>query len=204
VAGCTPRASTCDPVCNTGCTSPNRCDIASAMTGQCLPAGTGTTGSSCTASAGMDSCQARNSCLGSPARCYRLCYVDGDCLTGQCCNIDIQIPAGTSSGFRACGASAGCNPTVAGPGTCGAGNACYFIPCSSNTSNTDCASAGTTATGLACTYVNDCTPGDTCVSNGTSNVCRQVCLLAAPSCATGTCMPLQIGTTPSTVYGVCQ
>jgi hypothetical protein len=205
-ATCTPRAAVCDPVCNTGCGAGQRCDISgTANQGQCITTSgeTQQSGQSCTATATTDSCVAQNACL-ADSKCYRLCYVDSDCGTNRCCNISIGLgTANTPSGFNACGASAGCDPTVTNAGSCGTGNACYFIPCATNTSNTDCASAGTGTTGTSCTYVNDCAPGYDCV--GSTPQCHRTCRLASPNCPTNTtCTPIQIDTnTNSTVYGVC-
>jgi hypothetical protein len=216
---CVPRAAVCDPVCNSGCSGGNRCDIsASANTGQCIAAGSGVMGSVCTGSANTDSCQAQNTCLNdTPAasHCHRLCYGDSDCGAGLCCNITITLASQQPSGFNACIGSSACNPTATSAGPCGAGNACYLLPCATNTSLTDCAcasqttcgypGAGTLTNGQSCTYVNDCAPGFTCVG-GMNSVCRRTCTLAAPACPAGnpTCTPLQIDTgIQSTVYGVC-
>ena len=86
---CTVAASDagCDPVHNTGCTAPLRCDVSLSLTG--TPTGacvlyTGTdAGGACWTLVG-ETCSPGTTCVNSA--CRTLCYCDSDCPTGQCCS----------------------------------------------------------------------------------------------------------------------
>jgi hypothetical protein len=224
-ATCTPRAAVCDPVCNTGCGTGQRCDIsATANQGQCITTSgeTQNTGATCSGTATTDTCVAKNSCLGSASSgtCYHLCYVDTDCQQNSCCDISITLSGGAASGFNACGTSGTCDPTSTTGSTCASGNGCYILPCTTSTANVECACntasacgnpAGLTfgkTNGASCTYVNECASGYTCV--GATPVCRRTCRLGSNAgCTTAnpTCTAIQITAGPppvnSTVYGAC-
>jgi hypothetical protein len=205
---CVPIAQICDPVCNTGCPSGQRCDIGGVGQGVCITTSgeTQNTGQSCTASQTTDTCVAQDSCLtdGVTSMCFRLCYADSDCAsTSACCDISIGDGNGNSIGFQACGMPSSCDPTSTSGGGCPSGNACYPLPCASHPDNVECGTAGSSVG--ACTYVNDCASGYTCV--GQTPTCQRTCRLAAPNCPNGTtCTPIEVGSNPpidTTVYGVC-
>jgi hypothetical protein len=202
-----PRAQVCDPVCDTGCNGGRRCDITQTPSrGGCVPTGTGAPGQTCAVTSSGDSCGARATCLAN-GLCYGLCYVDTDCGGNLCCNISITLGASqTASGFFACSPSVRCDPTATGAGPCGVGNACYLLPCTTNTSNTACGQAGTRTRGQSCMFANDCAAGLDCV--GSPAACQTTCVLANPICPQGTtcsAVPIDPGPPPlvSTVYGVC-
>jgi len=207
----------CDPVCDTGCPPGQRCDVTSTInTGQCLAPGTAAPGQACTATTTSDGCAPHSACVGN--LCYRLCYVNRDCGTNQCCNIVLTDDNNNALGFNACASSSGCDPTATGPGPCGSGNACYFAPCATATALTlcGCASqatcgfvgAGSKGNGQSCNYANECLPGYTCYGSPAS--CRRTCLLAGGTACPAlnpTCTAVQIDSGPppvtSTTYGVC-
>ncbi len=104
-AVCTPgTAAECDPVANTGCPGGSRCTTSSTtLTGRCVYLGAIGVGGFCTATdgalgfLGTDTCSSKLACLSS--KCVALCWCNGDCESGSCCNVDFG-----SSGFKGCGA----------------------------------------------------------------------------------------------------
>jgi len=88
-------AAVCDPVCNTGCPSLSRCDVGEGTrTGACVGIWITGEGGSCFKGNGTDSCAVKLTCFGGT--CRRLCYRDGDCMAGSCCNTPLP------SGFMTC------------------------------------------------------------------------------------------------------
>lgn len=84
-------AAVCDPVCNTGCPALSRCDVGEGTrTGTCVGIWITEEGGSCFKGSGTDSCAVHLTCFGGT--CRRLCYADGDCGAGTCCNT--PLPAG--------------------------------------------------------------------------------------------------------------
>jgi hypothetical protein len=86
---CTVAASDagCDPVHNTGCMAPLRCDVSLSLTG--TPTGTcvlytgSDAGGACSTFIG-ETCPPGSTCVNSA--CRTLCYCDSDCPANQCCS----------------------------------------------------------------------------------------------------------------------
>jgi hypothetical protein len=82
----------CDPVCNTGCSALQRCDISDvvAQAGSCVGIWITNEGDACFRGTGTDSCAAGLSCV--DGKCKRLCYANTDCKApNNCCNLRIEI-----------------------------------------------------------------------------------------------------------------
>jgi hypothetical protein len=95
--GCVAPAvpAVCDPVCNTGCPALSRCDVAEGnRTGACVGIWITGEGDACFKGSGTDACAVKLTCV--DGRCRRLCYRDGDCTAGSCCNQELP------SGFKIC------------------------------------------------------------------------------------------------------
>jgi hypothetical protein len=97
---CSPTftSTTCDPVCNTGCTGLNRCNIVDNATreGKCIGSWISGEGTGCIKTSITDPCAQKLSCV--EGKCARLCYRDSECTTaGTCCNKDIA-----STGYKMC------------------------------------------------------------------------------------------------------
>ncbi len=96
----------CDPVCNTGCSSLTRCDIAdTANTGRCIGMWISHEGEYCLKTTTTNPCAPKLACDNSA--CIQMCYNDSDCASaiGKCCNKTLETGGGPS-GFKGCG---GCN-----------------------------------------------------------------------------------------------
>jgi hypothetical protein len=99
--GCSPTftSTTCDPVCNTGCTGLDRCNIVDNATheGKCIGSWISGEGEFCIKTSITDPCAQKLSCVDS--KCARLCYHDSDCTkAGTACNKDVA-----STGYKMCG-----------------------------------------------------------------------------------------------------
>lgn len=103
--GCAPSApiDTCDPVRNTGCPPLMQCDIdtgATKATGRCVfqAEADASVADSCSATFVSETCAAQSTCVSN--QCRKMCYCDGDCPRGQCCN-DASGP-GPAGAFKLC------------------------------------------------------------------------------------------------------
>jgi hypothetical protein len=99
----------CDPVCNTGCTGLNRCDVSDTTnSGSCIGAWIQGEGTACLPkTATTDPCAPSLTCVSGV--CVRLCYHNSDCPTAgaTCCKQSVPTSTGAASGFMSCTA---CTP----------------------------------------------------------------------------------------------
>lgn len=190
----TPEPDDCNPVTNTGCEAGENCSVGDSEGNlYCLPAGTIPAFGDC--SDDPSGCS-RGLCLGSEteATCMLFCEQNSDCPDGRPCNIGLQ-----GSDYTFCGdIPTSCNVLTQ---DCPNGQGCYFI---SAAGDTDCAQSANKATGAACSFLNDCAPGNLCLGSGASGTCTKVCDTAAnpTTCPSGqTCQAAGI---PNSTIGVCR
>jgi hypothetical protein len=197
----------CDPVAQTGCPAGDKCSLPPV----CIPVGSVGDGQLC-AAAGFDDCASPDLCIGDGTAhlCRQACNVGSDCRQsavsvgatpepnnlGRC----LISLGGTTS--KVC--TLACNPVAAaGPPGCPAGYACQYFQTTPVPEATDCEPAGTAPESADCTTAA-CASGLACVSNGTTQRCRQVCRTGNDAdCAVAgdTCvMPTGV-TTP--MFGFC-
>ncbi len=186
----------CDPVTGDGCPAGETCIHAlpgpggEALT-ECRPLGAAGPGAGCSEAT---DCQAALLCEGhgaEPTTCRGYCRTHADCGAEGVC---LELPRIAGSGLGVC--DAGCD-LLSGAG-CAAG-VCGV----QGTNDVDgqpagvrvCRPAGTTPIGGACSSDASCVGGALC--GGTPAQCTALCDVDAPTCATGTCMPI----TPTTVLG---
>jgi len=144
----------------------------------CGTEGTGAVGEPCMT--GMDAqCQQGLQCIGGS--CKTLCCTDADCATGSRCGLIGGTEGASGQGAGFCESPDMC--TLVPNAGCPMGEGCYLADF------TQCAGAGTLATGAACMYLNDCAPGNACVttSEGGTASCAAFCRLdmAETDCAAG-------------------
>ena len=208
----------CDPyspasACGAGGTCGLLCTDSEPAIGMCYAAGAGKPGAAC---ASNIDCSAGSQCFTFSAvgcsvkTCLRFCnHDDSACAEpGAYCNVPIDC--GTTPPFVAC--SRPCNPTVSTNSGCATGLACFVYA----DETTDCACAGLGSQGATCTQNQGCNGETGCagcaaglscvVPAGTSaggGVCRPICSLATPACATGTTCHAFAASTRN-LYGFCQ
>jgi hypothetical protein len=200
---------TCGLLCSSPPTQP--------AVGMCYGAGSGKPGDVC---ARNGDCAPGSQCFAFGAKttgcsvmtCLRFCDHD-DAMCGEqdaYCNVPIEC--GTTPHFEAC--SRPCDPTGTGTIGCATGLACFVYAGES----TDCACAGLGNVGAACTQNSGCDSAIACAgcqaglscivpagsTTGTSSgACRPICILASPTCPTGTTCHAFAAST-RLVYGFCQ
>jgi hypothetical protein len=215
---CTPPAdlppgNLCDPVCQSGCPSNQRCQQVLDPLGNysfgCETPPTGTpldVFKPC--DTGNDLCKPGLLCVEPPlgstgcvAQCYRYCRQDSDCPANTLCALSSVIGGQQSMPICAPPAVA-CSPALqtAAPACSPSltGSTCYVFS-KELPDETMCDCAGTIAAGLACTDLHSCVAGYECAGGK----CQKVCLLQTGvlACPVGqTCSSLNA----STKYGTCQ
>jgi hypothetical protein len=214
VAGCTPAAGKCDPLCQTGCGCREKCSVNAGGTLTCNALGGNGSrkeGQGCdffnegaASQTQTDNCEPGLSCFHDTCAdlCVRFCRANTDCPNGALCNRTLP------GGQKACSFSAmDCNPIkMAGPTGCpGAIQGCYLSATIKDRTVCDCS---TLALGenASCTVSRDCFAGLACVDATGSGIdfrCRRVCSLTGVTnggCPVGfTCRP-QLD---SQKYGYC-
>ena len=179
-AACNTRTQDCPN--NQACViGPTSSDI-STLTRQCVPAGTKLRGEACNEQ--MVECAKGLQCF--QGQCQKFCNQDTDCDTGGSCAFFVGYQNAPFGSF-VCFHAMACDPLAQ---NCAAQtDACLLLP-----SGPGCAPFGTTALGQPCTSANQCVKGAQCLQDQTGmGSCRSFCNLDAgmPSCASGTCNPLQ-------------
>lgn len=206
MAGCTPKAGlVCDPVCQTGCCTTEKCTALSIGVGGTTTATLGCSklegqrhlGETCDPSNAFtstrnDSCEAGLLCIvgNSDAICMKLCRDDEDCATGTKCQmrfIDGPSPSATKPTYSAsvCGPpNTPCTPAGQATAGCPDGQTCYLITPDKNAGDrTVCdITSGDKGNGASCTYPFECLPGWTCPATGPgAGRCQPVCARAGTS-----------------------
>jgi hypothetical protein len=204
--------STCDPVCQSGCSCERRCQLTGDLNGgysfDCVaPPGPPQIEVFQACDETKDLCKPGLSCLPPPgdsigciSRCTRYCRADVDCPQDSQCIFQIDL-AGDNRKVLICSPPAVvCDPVQNGPATvCNplTGDACYvFSDRSPDLTMCDC--AGTIKAGGACQVIHSCEPGHECVGG----TCRKLCSLSA----IGGCPSREVCTrySTSTKFGICQ
>jgi len=187
----------CDLVEGTGCPDDRACqplqlDSDGAVVTTCRPAGASQRQDTCAAPA---DCGAGLACagIGDQPRCQPYCREDADCgPLGHC----IESPAIAGGAIGECDAA--CDP-LADPSGCPTGQVCRIIGDNARDGTpagaSYCGTEGSAPVGAPCGSADDCVAGSYCDPRGGSPTCLAFCDLDAPSCAAGTCMPLNIPTT---------
>jgi hypothetical protein len=217
-SSCAPPSSAssggaCDPVCQSGCSCTQRCQLLGDQAGSysfaCQTPPTGTSLDSfqpCDTS--NDLCQPGLLCLSPPPsstgcvpQCYRYCRQNSDCPTDSLCALSIDI-SGQQSIPICTPPAVVCDPVLqsAAPACSSSltGNNCYVFS-KEQPDQTMCDCAGTIKSSAACTDLHSCVAGYECVGGK----CQKLCLLAPGglACPVGqTCVSLN----SSTKYGTCQ
>ena len=188
----------CDLV-TQNCGANLRCDYA-APTPQgtpersCVANGTATKGQVCNQSV---QCSAGLTCVGvqltdggTSQQCEKYCYKNSDCLSTEICSGPITITGSAEIPLTCAPKPPTCDPLVQTSCTT-AGDGCY-----STSEGNLCLPAGTTAFGGACTTVNGCVAGASCIGvqmqdGGTAQQCLKACNLdgGMPNCTNASCRP---------------
>jgi hypothetical protein len=206
----------CDPVCQTGCCSNQKCTAmnvsvegTTAAKLGCSPAtpsrGLGETCDPSNAGTAerLDNCQAGLACVDGDgtAICLKLCRDDGDCSDGTRCEqrkLDGQGTALTS----VCGVpSTPCMPTAPPASSmCPSQRTCYLVDTNPTSGDrTVCDISAGQGKQTSCRYARDCYPGFTCATAGIGiGRCWPVCDLDSPICP-GITQCQNVGQT----YGYC-
>lgn len=188
LAGCTARDGlACDPVCQSGCCSNQKCSALNtdgefgcvALVGvkiwhlnePCDPSNRGLPDRT-------DNCSPGLICVeGNTARtCLKLCRDDSDCGDTTCEKRPLELKPGSPE-VHVCGLEPTvCNPTVQTNSGCGTGRTCYLLASDKvNGDTTVCEiSSGGTSPNESCLTSRDCAPKLTCAGS----VCRPVCAVA--------------------------
>jgi hypothetical protein len=182
----------CDITPQCGCAAGEACDLDPANFGTagtlCRGAGSGTTGTICTAD---ENCAAGYGCVGfgGGSSCTEYCNGDGDCAGGgSICAITLVYgtPSMPVPGITMC--STDCQPPVPG-GNCPAGWGCHMAQEQGGLMRnfTICSAAGAGGQQATCTYNSDCQAGYSCYTDGTSFFCLHNCVYpAGTGCPAGT------------------
>jgi hypothetical protein len=166
----------------------------------CTQAGTAKAGERCSAN---EDCVPGAQCLkfgcadGSAiSTCLQFCQQDNQCASASC---STPIPCGSAdTGYKACAQA--CDPVGTATVGCAMGLNCFVFQ--NEVPDCDCASAKRTkGNGDACGSSDECKAGLLCVSMAGTQVCRPLCRLSAPSCASGTCTKLVMPDYKT--YGAC-
>jgi len=219
-AGCTPQAElACDPVCQTGCCTDEKCTTQNRGT---AGANAGTLG--CAKGSWLrnlgETCDVTNAgtalrtdnCLpgllcvagDSDKICMKLCRGDADCAGDVTCE-SRQIERPGTYLASVCGLpTTTCNPAsgIAITG-CPAGRTCYLIRSSAGDRTVCDLSSGEGTNAASCTAPIDCLPGWTCPLSGPGAArCRPVCSHDAQSSSAACPIGLTCQTT-GTTYDLC-
>ena len=198
IAGCTPEAGACDPVCQTGCCTTEKCTTLNAgiepsAVGQlgCIPnIPARALGETCDhLNVGTvkrsDNCAPGLICVdgNSASVCLKLCRADTDCGVGtnnKCEKRPIEVPPGSFKA-KVCGLPpTPCDPTLGQGSGCPPARVCYLVtPDKTAGDTTVCEfTSGESRPSTACTYSRECFQGSTCAPVG-AGYCRPVCSHAA-------------------------
>jgi hypothetical protein len=191
--------SPCDLVQQCGCSSPQVCDLDNSA----LPTGgtrcrdVTTPGQDQATCSSLNGCAGGFVCLGSPGQCRRYCNGDSDCPgAGGLCLLTVQYDSGGGNFMDVPGAvvcTKDCQPHLAANNNCPAGYGCHIFLDDSMGDRflTDCTTAPASGGGddAPCTTSSNCQPGYDCIrltqGGETSNLCKQNCVVASPSCDGG-------------------
>lgn len=196
-AGCSPQADLkCDPVCQTGCCTSQKCSALYSGGGPSASTSLGCVENIAARGLG-DRCDVQG--VATPGRhdncspglicvegnvgsfCLKLCRGDGDCsAAGTKCEPRTLELAKDSNAVSVCGlAPTSCDPTLNGASaSCSANLVCYLLAAGEPGSDqTVCEiRSGETARNLSCTKSRDCLAGLTCPTAGPgAGICRPVC-----------------------------
>ncbi|MDC0708226.1 hypothetical protein POL68_07065 [Stigmatella sp. ncwal1] len=192
-------AGACDPVLQ-NCPAGQRCTYlrtAGQTERACVEEGTADEGNPCQLSGpseglGTDNCKKGLFCTdtsredgGTSFQCVRFCHDAAQCGASRQCNEVLWL-----------------NGTVELPLVCGseakecdllAQNCESPLGCYPTTGKPLCTSQGGRGEGARCEFSNQCASGSACVRTGEGLTCRPLCRLpnGQPSCAQGSCQPLQ-------------
>jgi hypothetical protein len=181
-------AAACDPVKQTGCNAGQKCGIGNNGP-ECASNGTVATAMQC-GTGTSDDCVAGNLCLQEDAThllCRQFCNMDSDCkqpaAAGNSNNVGRCIITITGISYMAC--TTPCDPVLPTAG-CPTGLSCIHAHTMSMVELTNCEIVGMKTDTQACSTINDCAPGYTCVAiNGMPASCRKVCAKADNTECTG-------------------
>jgi hypothetical protein len=197
--GCDPILQNCTDATNSKCAMVS---MAGMVVNECVaPMGNKAQGQTCTrATPGLDDCDKGLYCAAlalvtrPPTRtCLGYCANDGDCGAGSN-NFCAALPGVIEIGV--------CVPSCTLFGTsCGATNTCGVPISGLGTNFFSCHGVGTNAIGAACNAGFDCPADSACIDPAMTGAttCFQLCN-SAHACATGTCKPLNAGSSD----GYCQ
>lgn len=190
----------CDPVCQTGCCSDQKCTVMNVPAEGALAAKLGCSpatplrgfGETCDASnAGTpdrsDNCQPGLACVDGDvtAICLKLCRGDADCTDGARCEQRKLDGQGTALA-SVCGLPAtACSPTAAAASSmCPSQRVCYLVDTNpTDGDRTICDISAGQGKQTSCRYARDCYPNSTCATAGIGiGRCWPVCLLADAFC----------------------
>ena len=195
ISGCIPRSELkCDPVCQTGCCTSQKCSALYAASGPSATTSLGCVenlaarglGERCDVVGAAttdrhDNCSPGLVCVeGNVGNfCLKLCRGDGDC-DGTRCELRTLEVAKASNSASVCGlAPTSCNPTPSASNTgCPTNQVCYLVESGGSSDNqTVCEiRSGGAARNLSCTQSRDCLAGLTCPTTGAgAGICRPVC-----------------------------
>ncbi|ADO72668.1 conserved uncharacterized protein [Stigmatella aurantiaca DW4/3-1] len=193
------RPGPCDPVLQ-DCPSGQRCTYlrtAGQTERACVEEGTADEGAPCQLTGpseglGADTCKKGLICTdvsredgGTSFQCVRFCHDTAQCAAPLQCNEvlwlggTVELPLVCGNQAKACDLLAqdcesplGCYPTTGTPA---------------------CVSQGGRGEGARCEFSNQCTSGSACVGTSEGLTCRPLCRTSGgpPSCAQGSCQPLQ-------------
>ena len=196
-AGCTPKAGlACDPVCQTGCCTSEKCTALNTGAEGSTRASLGcfaldakrNLGETCDVlnagtPARSDNCLAGLLCVSGDADaiCLQLCRDDADCSGGARCEMRLVEPR---SAYTAgvCGLpDTTCTPTTPATVGCPKGRTCYLVSPDKNAGDrTVCDITSGAKTNASCTYPFECLPGWTCPATGAgAGRCHPVCVHGA-------------------------
>jgi hypothetical protein len=200
ITGCTPDSTPgCDPVCQTGCCTTEKCTTLNAgmepnAVGQlgCIPnVPARALGETCDhTSAGTvkrsDNCSPGLICVdgNSASVCLKLCRTDADCGVGtnsKCETRPIEVPTGSFKA-KVCGLPpTPCDPTLGLGSGCPPARVCYLVTSDKAAGDTTiCEFTSGEIRNMACTYSRECLAGSTCATAGMgAGYCRPVCSHAA-------------------------
>lgn len=200
-AGCTALAGlACDPVCQTGCCTSQKCSDLYSGTGPtlgCVPNKPSfgllqpCTPSNSTTPQRADNCNPGLVCVDGlrGSFCLKLCRTDDDCGTVKCEDRPIEVTS-TSALARVCAIEkTPCDPTNAANSGCPAGRFCYLTDTDPTGDTTVCEiTTGDARRTDACLNSRDCFQNLTCTTKGsTIHTCQPVCSHAS---ATDTCLTM--------------
>jgi len=208
ISGCSVRSDlACDPVCQTGCCTSQKCSALYNGEGPSAVTKLGCVdnvaarglGERCDVQGAAtkdrkDNCSPGLICVeGNVGNfCLKLCRGEGDC-DGTRCELRTLEVAKAANSVSVCGlAPSTCDPTLnANSAGCTANHVCYLVESSGGADGqTVCEiRSGETARNLSCTQSRDCLAGLTCPTTGAgAGICRPVCSrkTTPDGCPTGT------------------